>query len=160
MADPRSVLSEALVRFTGQTAGLPLSDNQPGQRVTIASVRNAFEHGQNLAIPGGLGLADGADGWWISYGDRMFETKDLLAAAEDLHRAVRAAVDPEAFSDFRGDHPLIELRDPEDIVRPWRPGVSFTARQAAAMAQIQADLHSRSPQRSVDAEPSSHDAYQ
>lgn len=32
----------------------------------------------------------------------MFQTKDLLAAAKDLHRAIRAAVDPEAFSDFRG----------------------------------------------------------
>lgn len=31
--------------------------------------------------------------------------KDLLAAAEDLHRAIRSAVDPEAFSDFHGDHP-------------------------------------------------------
>ncbi len=62
---------------------------------------------------------------------------------EALHRAIRAAVDPEAFSDFRGDHPFIELRDPADIARPWRPGSDITARQAATMARIQADLCSR-----------------
>jgi hypothetical protein len=121
--------------------GLPLSDSEPEQPGTIASVRNAFEHGQNLAIRGGLGLASGPDGWWISYRDRMFQTKDLLAAAEDLHHAIRAAVDPEVFSDFHGDHPFIELRDPADIVRPWRPGLDITARQAATMAHIQAGLH-------------------
>jgi hypothetical protein len=44
--------------------------------------------------------------------------KELLTAAEDLHHAVRAALDPEAFSDFHGDHPFIELRDPADITRP------------------------------------------
>jgi hypothetical protein len=108
-----------------------------------------------MAIRGGLGLASGPDGWWISYRDCMFETKDLLAAAEDLHRAIRAAVDPEAFSAFHGDHLFIELRDPADIVRPYRrPGSEITARQAVAMAQIQVGLHgrSRSAQR-VDAEP-------
>jgi hypothetical protein len=89
-ADPRNVLSGALERFTGQTAGLPLSQNEPDQPATIASVRHAFEPGQNLAIRGGLGLASGSDGWWISYRDRMFQTKDLLAAAEDLHRATIA----------------------------------------------------------------------
>jgi hypothetical protein len=143
VADPRNVLSGALERFSALTTGLPLSESQPGQTATIASVRHAFEHGHNLAIRGGLGLASGPDGWWISYRDRMFQTKDLLAAAEDLHRAIRAAVDPEAFSDFHGDHPFIELRDPKDIVGPWRPGSTITARQAATMTQIQADLHSR-----------------
>jgi hypothetical protein len=141
VADPRNVLSGALDRFNSLTAGLPLSESEPDRPTTIASVRNVFEHWQNLAIRGGLGLASGPDGWWISYRDRMFETKDMLAAAEDLHRAIRAAVDPEAFSDFRGDHPLIELRDPKEIVRPWRPGSEIIARQTATMAQIQADLH-------------------
>lgn len=73
----------------------------------------------------------------------MFGTKELLAAAEELHRAIRAAVDPEAFSDLRGDHPLIELRDPADIARSWRPGSDITDRQAATMARIRADLRSR-----------------
>jgi hypothetical protein len=143
VADPRNVLSGALERFSGLTAGLPLSEGEQDQAATIASVRNAFEHWQNLAIRGGLGLASGPDGWWISYRDRMFETKELLAAAEELHRAIRAAVDPEAFSDLRGDHPLIELRDPADIARPWHPGSDITDRQAATMARIQADLRSR-----------------
>lgn len=143
VADPRNVLSEALERFSVLTVGLPLSDGEPDQPTTIASVRNAFEHGQNLTIRGGLGLASGPDGWWISYRDRMFQTKDLLAAAEELHRAVRAAVDPEAFSDFHGGHPFIELRDPADIARPWRPGSDITDRQAATMARMAADLRSR-----------------
>jgi hypothetical protein len=66
-----------------------------------------------------------------------------LAAARDLHRAVRAAVDPEASSDLRGDHPFIELRDPGDITRPWRPGSEITDRQAATIARMQADLLDR-----------------
>ena len=57
----------------------------------------------------------------MSYRGRMFQTQDLLAAAQHLHRAIRAAVDPEAFSDFHGEHPFIELRDPATIVKPWRP---------------------------------------
>jgi len=150
VADPRNVLSGALERFSALTAGLPLSESEPGQPTTIASVRNVFEHWQNLAVRGGLGLASGPDGWWISYRDRMFETKDLLAAAEELHRAIRAAMDPEAFSDFHGDHPFIELRDPKEIVRPWRPGSEITARQAATMAEIHADLHNQA--RSAPAE--------
>jgi hypothetical protein len=79
--------------------------------------------------------------------------KDLLAAAEDLHRAIRSAVDPEAFGDFHGDHPFIELRDPEDIVRTWRPGSEITVRQAATMAQLQADLHARARCAPADTEP-------
>jgi hypothetical protein len=153
VADPRNVLAGALERFSGLTAGLPLSESDPSQPGTVASVRNAFEHGQNLAIRGGLGLASGPDGWWISYRDRMFQTKDLLAAAEDLHHAIRAAVDPEAFSDFHGDHSFIELRDPKDIVRPWRPGSEIITRQAAAMVQIQARLRARAGSAAADTAP-------
>jgi hypothetical protein len=153
VADPRNVLAGALERFSGLTAGLPLSESDPSQPGTVASVRNAFEHGQNLAIRGGLGLASGPDGWWISYRDRMFQTKDLLAAAEDLHHAIRAAVDPEAFSDFHGDHSFIELRDPKDIVRTWRPGSEIITRQAAAMAQIQARLRARAGSAAADTAP-------
>jgi hypothetical protein len=93
VADPRNVLLAALERFTGLTAGLSLSEGGQDPATTIENVRHVFEHWQNLEIRGGLGLAGGADGWWISYRNRMFETKDLLAAAGELHRAVRAAVD-------------------------------------------------------------------
>ena len=102
VADPGNVLSAALEQFSDLTAGLPLSESEPDQPATIASVRNFLEHSQNLAIRGGLGLASGTDGWWISYRDRMFQTRELLTAAEEMHHAVRAAVDPEAFSDFHG----------------------------------------------------------
>ena len=153
VADPRNVLAGALERFSGLTAGLPLSESDPSQPGTVASVRNAFEHGQNLAIRGGLGLASGPDGWWISYRGRMFQTQDLLAAAQHLHLAIRAAIDPEAFSDFHGDHPFIELRDPKDIVRPWRPGSEIITRQAAAMVQIQARLRARAGSAAADTAP-------
>jgi hypothetical protein len=49
VADPRNVLCAALERFSGQTGGLPLSESEPDQPATIASVRNAFEHGQTPA---------------------------------------------------------------------------------------------------------------
>ena len=140
VADPQNVLPTALDQFSDRTAGFPLSGDEPDQPATIRSVRNALEHGQNLAIRGGLGFASGPDGWWISYRGRMFQTQDLLAAAQHLHRAIRAAVDPEAFSDFHGEHPFIELRDPATIVKPWRPGSGIAARQAATMAQIGAGL--------------------
>ena len=150
VADPRKVVSEALERFSDLTAGFPLSEFGQDEAPTIETVRHVFEHWQNLAIRGGLGLASGPDGWWISYRDRMFETKDLLAAAWELHRAVRAAVDPEAFSDFHGDHPLIELRDPADIPRRGHPVSDITDRQAATMARIQADLTGPRSQRPVN----------
>lgn len=143
VADPRNVLSGALQRFSGLTAGFPLSDGGQGQAATIEGVRHAFEHWQNLANRGSLGLASGPDGWWISYRDRMFETTDLLAAANGLHRAVRAAVDPEAFSDLRGNHPLIELRDPADIARPGAPDPKLPPVRLQTMARVQADLYSR-----------------
>ena len=143
VADPPNVLPEAIEQFTAQTAGLPLSENEPDEPPTIANVRHALEHGQNLAIRGGLGFASGPDGWWISYRGRMFETKDLLTAAEGLHRAIRTAVDPEAFSDLHGDFPFVELRDPASIIRPWRPGSEIIARQTIAMATIQAGLSNR-----------------
>ena len=79
VADPRNVLPAALDQFSDQTAGFPLSGDEPDQPATITSVRNALEHGQNLAIRGGLGFASGPDGWWISYRGRMFQTQDLLA---------------------------------------------------------------------------------
>lgn len=78
VADPRNVLSGALQRFSGLTAGLLLSESQPDQTATIASVRHAFEHGHNLAIRGGLGLANGPDGWWISYRDPCSRQRTCL----------------------------------------------------------------------------------
>ncbi len=140
VADPRSVLPAAIALFSAQTAGLPLSEHEPDEPVTIAKVRHVLEHGQNLEIRGGLGFASGQDGWFVSYRGRMWETQDLLAAAETLHVAIREAIDPEAFSDFRGDLPYIELRDPADIIRRSDPASGIFARQASAMADIQRGL--------------------
>ena len=114
---PRRLTSSATRRQVSRCPATRLTSPRPS-----GSVRNALEHGENLAIRGGLGFASGPDGWWISYRGRMFQTQDLLAAAQHLHRAIRAAIDPEAFSDFHGEHPFIELRDPATIVKPWRPG--------------------------------------
>ncbi len=140
VADPRNVLPEAIVMFSDQTAGLPLSEHGPDESPTIANVRHVLEHGQNLEIRGGLGFASGEHGWFVSYRGRMWETQDLLAAAEALHTAIRKAIDPEAFSDFRGDVPYIELRDPADIIRRSDPVSGILARQASAMAEIQKGL--------------------
>ena len=46
VADPRNVLPAALDQFSDQTAGFPLSGDEPDQPATITSVRNALEHGQ------------------------------------------------------------------------------------------------------------------
>jgi hypothetical protein len=91
--------------FAMRTAGLPLSEMEPHGDATVTGVRHAFEHRQNLERTSGLGMASGQDGWLITYKGRMFETKDLLTAATELHRAIRAAVDPEAFSDPLGYAP-------------------------------------------------------
>jgi hypothetical protein len=45
----------------------------------------------------------------------MFETRQLLGAARELHRSVREAVDREAFADFHGQYPFVELRDPAEL---------------------------------------------
>jgi len=124
LCDPRGVLPAARTAF---------NDSKPA---IITSIRHALEHFQNLEIRGGLGFGRGGDRWYVSYRDRMFDTQELLDAAFDLHRAIRAAVDTEAFMDFHGDHPIIELRDPADIVKPWRPDGFILDRQAAAMREI------------------------
>jgi len=154
VADPRNVLPEAIALFSEQTAGLPLSEHEPGEPPTIANVRHVLEHGQNLEIRGGLGFASGQDGWFVSYRGRMWETQDLLAAAETLHAAIRKAIDPEAFSDFRGDVPCIELRDPADIIRRSDPASGILARQASAMAEMRGGLRAGvQPRRVADAQP-------
>ena len=82
----------------------------------------------------------------------MWDTQDLLAAAETLHAAIRKAIDPEAFSDFRGDVPYIELRDPADIIRRSDPASGILARQASAMAEMRGGLRAGvQPRRVADA---------
>jgi hypothetical protein len=59
-----------------------------------------------------------------------------MAAATALHGAIRKAIDPEAFSDPFGHRPVIELRDPAEIVHPFDPGVEIRHRTDAAMAEM------------------------
>jgi hypothetical protein len=113
VADPRQVMPGALAMFNQKTAGMMLS--QADEPATIANIRNALEHGQNLERRGGLGFGTGPDGWYVSYRDRMVETRQLLEAACELHRSVREAIDPEAFADFHGQYPFVELRDPTEL---------------------------------------------
>lgn len=134
LSDPRGVLHAARSAFNDRSAGMMLGESD--DPATIGSVRHSLEHFQNLKIRGGLGFGRGGDRWYVSYRDRMSDTQELLDAAFDLHRAIRAAVDTEAFMDFHGDHPIIELRDPADIVRPWRPGALILERQADAMRRL------------------------
>jgi hypothetical protein len=140
VSDPRKVLPEAIARFTEDTAGWPLSDAERHQHATVTGIRNALEHTANLAKRGGLGLARGHLGWWVTYKNSMFETQELLAAADELHKAIRSAIDTEAFSDFHGDYPLVELRDPSQITCPPRPGSEILTRQTDAMAMLQTSL--------------------
>jgi hypothetical protein len=134
LSDPRGVLPAARSAFNDRTGGMMLGESD--DPATICSVRHSLEHFQNLEIRGGLGFGRGGDRWFVRYRDRMFDTQELLDAAFDLHRAIRAAVDTEAFMDFHGDHPIIELRDPADIVKPWRPGGFILDRQADAMRRL------------------------
>jgi hypothetical protein len=53
-----------------------------------------------------------------------------------LHRAIRKAIDPEAFSDPFGHPPIIELRDPAEIVNPYNPGIEIRHRTDAAVAEM------------------------
>ena len=113
VSDPRKVMTDALAIFGERTAGMMLSETD--EPATIMSVRHALEHGLNLERRGGLGFGTGENGWFVSYRDRIFETKDLREAARDLHLAVRKAVDPEAFADFGAGKPFLELRDPAAV---------------------------------------------
>lgn len=134
LSDPRGAMPAARTRFDDRTAGMMLGESD--DPATVASVRHALEHFQNLEIRGGLGFGRGGDRWYVSYRDRMFDTQELLDAALDLHLAIDAAVDPEAFMDFRADYPIIEVRDPAEIVNPYNPGVEIRHRTDAAMAEM------------------------
>jgi hypothetical protein len=74
-----------------------------------------------------------------SCGGKVGETGTRRAGC----RLAPPAIDPEAFSDFQGDHPFIEPRDPADITRAWRLGSGITDRQAATIARLEADPCSR-----------------
>ena len=113
VADPRRVMPDAMRTFSHETSGMMLSEAE--EPATVASVRHALEHGQNLERRGGLGFARAEEGWYVSYRDRMFDTKQLFEAGRRLHRAIRQAVDPEAFADFRGQHPIVQLHDPAGL---------------------------------------------
>lgn len=52
VAAPRNVLSEALERFSGLAAGLPLAESEPDQPTGIASVRNSFRAQAEPGYPG------------------------------------------------------------------------------------------------------------
>jgi hypothetical protein len=88
LSDLRGVMPGALKVFNDRPCGIKLSESDKPS--TVASVRNALEHFQNLQIRGGLGFGKGGDRWYVSYRDRMFDTQELLDAALDLHRAIYA----------------------------------------------------------------------
>lgn len=136
VADPRGVLPDAITSFRRHGGGWPLQYGEPDKDANVSGIRIAFEHRQNLTRRGGLGLASGDGGWYLSYRGRMFETADLLAAATDLHRAIRAAVDPEAFSDFHGNSPFIELRGEAERLGSVNPGAEIMARMDANMRRM------------------------
>ncbi|MGH3261677.1 MAG: hypothetical protein ACRDNS_06760, partial [Trebonia sp.] len=68
---------------------------------TVTPVRDFFEHFDEATIEGrtGLGLGTTPDQMTITYAGAMLDTQKLLTAARQVHRAIRAVVDPIAFAD-------------------------------------------------------------
>ena len=101
----------ALDQFSDQTAGFPLSGDEPDQPATTTSIRNALEHGQNLAIRGGLGFASRPDGW-LTLTFLIIppvQGKDLdniaLTVLHIAHEVLRPHISPHLLSSAYGGDP-------------------------------------------------------
>jgi hypothetical protein len=101
--DPAGELRQPVKLFRTRTHG-------------VTRIRDTLEHFDDEDRRGridGLGVGTGPDSWTITYGDLHLDTAQLVTAARDVHRAIRAVVDPEAFKDAHSGHPMVELRSPE-----------------------------------------------
>jgi hypothetical protein len=98
--DPAGELRQPVKLFKARTHG-------------VTQIRDTLEHFDDEDRRGrihGLGIGTGPDSWTITYGDLRLDTAQLVTAARDVHRAIRAVVDPEAFKDVHGGDPMVELR--------------------------------------------------
>ncbi len=106
--DPAGALRQPVKLFKARTHGVTL-------------IRDTLEHFDDEDRRGrsyGLGIGMGPDSWIITYGDLWLDTARLVMAARDVHRAIRAVVDPEAFKDVHGGYPMVELRQPSPVSEP------------------------------------------
>ena len=82
-----------------------------GPGSTAATVRDVLEHLDEVAVEGrgGVGIGIGEDRLSVSYAGNSIDTFELYEAAEELHAAIRSAVDPIAILDVHGGYPIIGL---------------------------------------------------
>lgn len=81
------------------------------QIAPIVRVRNVLEHldGSALGGQGGIGIGTGADTVILTYEGAEYDTRKLLAAAREVHAAIRAVVDPIAAADVHSDSVIVVL---------------------------------------------------
>ncbi|MFI5888151.1 hypothetical protein [Streptomyces sp. NPDC051554] len=74
-------------------------------------MRNAMEHVDATAVTGsgGFGFGVSGDRVSISYAGTTVDTHTLVAAARNLHAAVRTVVDPIAVLDPHGKDPIVPI---------------------------------------------------
>ncbi|MGP9018900.1 hypothetical protein ACT1U9_10850 [Streptomyces sp. BR1] len=79
------------------------------QARAVVDVRNVLEHLDDAAIRGlgGIGYGIGSGKFLITYNGKDLDTLKLFNAAQELHAAIRAAVDPIAARDAHGQYPII-----------------------------------------------------
>jgi hypothetical protein len=51
----------------------------------------------------------GQDSWIVTYGEIRLDAVSLVSAAKELHRAIRAVIDPEALRDIHGSRPMVKI---------------------------------------------------
>ncbi|MFI9274636.1 hypothetical protein ACIGXM_28600 [Kitasatospora sp. NPDC052896] len=77
----------------------------------VTNVRNLQDHMDEAAArgEGGVGYGITGDRMTISHNGVVVDTLTLYQAAEQLHAAIRAVVDPIAALDVHGGYPIIDL---------------------------------------------------
>lgn len=99
--DPTGALRQPIKLFKVRIAG-------------VTEIRDVLEHFDDEDRRGrrlGLGIGMGATNWTITRGDNIvLSTDKLLVAAQEIHRAVRGVVDPQAATSPHGAPPMVRLQ--------------------------------------------------
>ena len=96
-------------------------------------VRDYFEHQDQATIEGrtGLGIGVTPQQLTITYAGAMLDTAVLLDACRQVHRAIRAVVDPLAVDDVHYVPPQIDLEPPALAAAAGPEGPSDTVNRSA-----------------------------
>lgn len=80
----------------------------------VTPMRDYFEHFDEATIEGrtGLGLGTTPEQMTITYAGATLDTQKLLTAARQVHRAIRAVVDPIAIDDVHYRPALVDVAAP------------------------------------------------